>query len=94
MVNSHYESIKELSQKCNLAAYIKVTGSEIDESYKSYGVDLTIFTAEVKETLYGKSDKTIKIVMTGKVDEKEKKIYEIADDPLMNRVLKKNSTNK
>jgi hypothetical protein len=83
--NYNYESIKELSEKCDLAAYIKVTGSEIDESYKAYGVDLTIFTAEVKEALYGKSDKTIKIVMTGKVDEKEKKIYEIADDPLMNK---------
>lgn len=56
---------------------------ETDDKYKSYGVDLTIYTAEIRESLFGKKDGTIRIVMTGMVDEKERKIYEIVDDPLM-----------
>ena len=79
----NYESIRELADNCDLAAYIKVTGMTIDDKYKSYGVYLTVFTAEIQESLYGKRDETIRIVMTGKIDEKENKIYEIADDPLM-----------
>lgn len=80
----NYESVRELTNSCELAAYVKITGMETSDKYKSYGVDLTIYTAEIQESLFGKKDGTIRIVMTGKIDDKEKKIYEIVDDPLMN----------
>ena len=79
----NYESVNELADNCDLAAYVTITGMETDDKYKSYGVDLTIYTAEIRESLFGKKDGTIRIVMTGMVDEKERKIYEIVDDPLM-----------
>jgi len=80
----NYESVRELTNSCDLAAYIKITGMETSDKYKEYGVDLTIYTAEIQESLFGKKDGTIRIMMTGKIDDKEKKIYEIVDDPLMN----------
>lgn len=79
----NYEDVSELTENCDLAAYISVTGWESNHKYKDYGVDLTVFTAEIQDSLFGKKDGTVRIVMTGKIDEKEKKIYEIADDPLM-----------
>lgn len=79
----NYENVQELADNCDLAAYVTITGLETDDKYKAYGVDLTIYTAEIRESLFGKEQGTIRIVMTGKIDEKEKKIYEIADDPLM-----------
>lgn len=79
----NYENVRELADNCDLAAYVTITGLETDNRHKSYGVALTIYTAEITESLFGKKDGTIRIVMTGTVDEKEKKIYEIVDDPLM-----------
>ena len=79
----NYEDVSELTENCDLAAYISVTGWESNHKYKDYGVDLTVFTAEIQDSLFGKKEGTVRIVMTGKIDEKEKIIYEIADDPLM-----------
>lgn len=79
----NYESVRELADTCDLAAYVTIIEQETDERYNSYGIDLTIYTAEIRESLFGQSDGKIHIVMTGKIDEKEKKIYEIIDDPLM-----------
>jgi len=79
----NYEDVSELADSCDLAAYVSVTGWEPNNKYKDSGIDLTVYTAEILDSLFGKQEGTIRIVMTGRIDEKEKKIYEIADDPLM-----------
>ncbi len=81
----NYGSVKELAEACDIAAYVKIKDLKFDDSYSSYGVKLTVYTAEICESLYGKEKGEIQIVMTGGIDESEKKIYEIADDPLMKK---------
>lgn len=79
----NYADVHELVDNSDLAAYVKITGMENDDTYKAYGIDLTIYTAEIRESLLGRANGSIQIVMTGKIDEEGKKIYEIVDDPLM-----------
>lgn len=79
----NYADVHDLADHCDLAAYVKITGMENNDSLKAYGIDLTIYTAEIQESLFGKENGSIQLVMTGKIDEEEKKIYEIIDDPLM-----------
>lgn len=79
----NYGSVRELAESCDLAAYVKITGRDDDDKYKSIGVNMTIYTAEIQESLFGQKEGTIRIVMTGKIDDEEKKVYEIVDDPLM-----------
>lgn len=81
----NYESVEEMAHSCDIIAIVKITGSDIDNSYSAYNVLLTVYNAEVKQLIYGKSEDKIKIVMTGGIDEAAKKIYEVADDPLMNK---------
>lgn len=80
----NYGSVEEMAQTCDLIAIVRITGSNIDNAYSNYNVLLTVYSAEIKQLIYGKSEENIKIVMTGGVDETTKKIYEIVDDPLMN----------
>lgn len=79
----NYENISELARDCDLAAYVTITGWNNNDEYESSGVDLVNYTAEIKDSLIGPKEGNITIVMTGKIDETDKKIYEISDDPLM-----------
>ncbi len=79
----NYESVEELSKSSDLIAIVKVKGMKNDDTYSAYAVKLTIYDVEIKQLIYGEYEGDIKVVMTGGIDEAEKKIYEIADDPLM-----------
>ena len=80
----NYESVEELAKNCDLAANVSITGWKDNDKYERYGVNIIIYTAKIQESLFGEQEGTIRIVMTGKIDEKNKKIYEITEDPLMN----------
>lgn len=76
----NYASVKELAEACDLAAYVSIKDRRLDSSSE---IVFTIYTAEIRESLYGEEKDEIKIIMTGGIVEDEKKIYEISDDPLM-----------
>ena len=48
----NYEDVSELTENCDLAAYISVTGWESNHKYKDYGVEA------VNNILTGKTDKS------------------------------------
>lgn len=75
-----YGSIKEMTQSSDIVAIIKVTGAE---SMLNSGIHFTNYTARVKQLICGNDEKEIKVHMTGGVDDTNKKIYELNDDPLM-----------
>lgn len=76
----NYGSVEALSKSSDIVAVVKITGSK-SEPYG--GLLFTNFDAEVKQLISGNDEKNIKIHMTGGIDEAEKVIYEIEDDPLM-----------
>lgn len=76
----NYGSVRDLAENCDLAAYVKIIEME---AVKDSPIPQTVYTAELLESLFGKEEKSVRIVMTGKIDDNEKKIYEIEDDPLM-----------
>lgn len=76
----NYGSVEELTKSGDIVAIVKITDSK-SEPYG--GMQFTIYDAEIKQLICGNDEKKIKIYMTGGVDENEKKIYEIEDDPLM-----------
>lgn len=75
-----YGSIEEMTQSSDIVAIIKVTDSECEPKN---GIHFTNYTAQVKQLICGNDEKEIKLHMTGGVDDDEKKIYELNDDPLM-----------
>ncbi|MDE6149572.1 MAG: hypothetical protein K2F81_05690 [Ruminococcus sp.] len=81
----NYESIDELTKFSDIIAVISVDGMNLDKTYESYGVTLTKYSAEIKELIYGEEGSKIDIIMTGGIDNVEKKIYEVVDDPLMEK---------
>lgn len=80
----NYEDVEEVSKNSDIIAVVKVVSSTISDKFMQYGVLQTIYTVEVVDAIYGDIGSEIQIVMTGGVSKEQKKIYEIADDPLMN----------
>lgn len=80
----NYENVEEVSKNSDIIAVVKVVSSTISDKFMQYGVLQTIYTVEVVDAIYGDIGSEIQIVMTGGVSKEQKKIYEIADDPLMN----------
>lgn len=80
----NYASVEELSGSSDLIAVISIKEAVADDDFSGVNVLMTKYTATVKELIYGDDSEEIQIVMTGGIDHKEKKIYEITDDPLMN----------
>lgn len=76
----NYGSVEELSKSGDIAAVVKITGAE---SELLNGIRFTTYDAQIEELVAGTNEDSIKIVMTGGIDDTEKKIYELADDPLM-----------
>lgn len=81
----NYENVEELTQHSDIIAIVSISGMEIDKANSEYGVTMTKYSAKVEELVYGEDDANIEIIMTGGIDEDEKKIYEILDDPLMEK---------
>lgn len=79
-----YGSVQELTEASDLIAWVKITG-ERDGGDLMQSISSTVFTAKVKELIYGDGEETVDIIMTGRVDRKEKIICEVADDPLMHK---------
>lgn len=79
----NYADVADLARNSDLIALVSIQEPEKDGSYKISSIRMTQFPAAVVERYYGEEEQEIKIVMTGGIDESEKKIYEIADDPLM-----------
>lgn len=79
-----YGSIKELCEadSLDLIARVKI-GDGIRGNNNN--IIMTVFTAEVEEMIYGSDEDIVNIVMTGGVDHDAKIIYEISDDPLMQK---------
>jgi len=80
----NYEDVEEVSKNSDIIAVVKVVSSTTSDKFMQYGVLQTIYTVEVVDAVYGDIGSEIQIVMTGGVSKEQKKIYEIADDPLMN----------
>ena len=80
----HYGSIKELCEadSLDLIARVKIgDGRQEDKN----GFMMTVFTAKVEELIYGSCEDSVEIIMTGGVDHDAEIIYEISDDPLMQK---------
>lgn len=80
----HYGSIKELCEadSLDLIARVKIgDGKQEDKN----GFMMTVFTAKVEDLIYGSCEDNVNIIMTGWVDHDNKTIYEISDDPLMQK---------
>lgn len=80
----HYGSIKELCEadSLDLIARVKIgDGKQEDKN----GFMRTVFTAKVEDLIYGSCEDNVNIIMTGWVDHDNKTIYEISDDPLMQK---------
>lgn len=75
-----YGSIEEMAKTGDIVAIVKITGTE---SRPDSGINFTNYTADVKQLIRGNDEKEIKIHMTGGIDEEQKVIYELGDDPLM-----------
>ncbi len=80
----NYKDVEEVARNSDIIAVVKVISATPSDKYLQYGVMQTIYTVQVIDDIYGGIGNEIQIVMTGGVSEEEKKIYEIADDPLMN----------
>lgn len=78
--SNYYGSVEELAKASDIVAVIKTTGAECSTQQ---GIHFTTYDAQVKQLVYGTDEKNIQIFMTGGIDEKEKMIYELSDDPLM-----------
>lgn len=78
-----YRDVQEMAESCDLAAYVTIKDMRPDGRYSSHGILMTVYTAEVVESLYGEQQGDIEIIMTGGINDSEKKIYEIDADPLM-----------
>lgn len=76
----NYGSVEELSKSSDIIALVKIIGSE---SAPLNGMNFTIFDAKVEQLIAGADEEKIKIYMTGGIDDAQKKIYELDDDPLM-----------
>lgn len=80
----YYGSIKELCEADSLGLIARVKiGDGIHEN--RYGFNMTVFTAKVEDLIYGSCEDNVDIIMTGWVDHDTKTIYEISDDPLMQK---------
>lgn len=77
----NYGDVAELAQDSDLIALVSI--NQAKSSYVLSGIRMTVFPATVQERIAGEEVKEIQLVMTGGIDEKEKRIYEIPDDPLM-----------
>lgn len=76
----NYRDVQELAQSSELIALAKITG--VKETKQKLGdVPYTIYSAKVKQAIYGTEDgNTFDIYMTG--GETKNEIMEIKDDPL------------
>ncbi len=75
-----YASIEEMAKTSDIVAIVKITGTE---SKPDSGIHFTNYIADVKQLIRGNDEKEITIYMTGGIDEEQKVIYELGDDPLM-----------
>ncbi len=78
----NYGGVKGLCETDELDLVARVKIGEGIQDNKS-GIMTTVFTATVEDLIYGSGEETVNVVMTGGVDHKEKTIFEISDDPLM-----------
>ena len=79
-----YDGIEELCKAESLALIARVKiGDGIQEN--RYGLNMTVFTANVEDLIYGSCEDNVDIIMTGWVDHDTKTIHEISDDPLMKK---------
>ena len=80
----HYNGIEGLckAENLDLIARVKI-GDGIQEN--RIGLNMTVFTAEVEDLIYGSREDNVDIIMTGWVDHDTKTIHEISDDPLMKK---------
>lgn len=76
----NYGNVEELFKSSDIIALVKITGLE---SAPLNGMNFTIFDAKVEQLIAGADEEKIKIYMTGGIDDAQKKIYELDDDPLM-----------
>ncbi len=80
----YYSGIEELckAESLDLIARVKIgDGKQEDKN----GLMMTTFAANVEELIYGNGEDIVNIIMTGGVDHDSKTIYEILDDPLMQK---------
>ena len=80
----YYNGIEELckAESLDLIARVKIDDGK-QENNK--GLMMTTFAANVEELIYGSDEDIVNIVMTGGVNHDTKTIYEISDDPLMQK---------
>ncbi|MGN1126604.1 MAG: hypothetical protein ACI4RI_04120, partial [Ruminococcus sp.] len=77
----NYSSVEELTNNSDLIALININKENLSTD-ECAGIPMSTYTAKVKESVCGcKSGDNVDIVMTGGV--KDKKLYEVSDDPLM-----------
>lgn len=80
----YYGGIEDLckAENLDLIARVKIdNGKQEDKN----GLMMTTFAANVEELIYGSDEDIVNIIMTGGVDHDNKTIYEISDDPLMQK---------
>lgn len=75
-----YGSIEEMTKASDIVAIVKIKDAE---NVLDSGIHFTDYTADVRQLIRGNDEKEIKIHMTGGIDDAEKRIYELNDDPLM-----------
>lgn len=77
-----YGSIEEMTKASDIVAIVKIKGAE---NVLDSGIHFTNYTADVKQLIRGNDEKEITIHMTGGVDDVTKSVYELSDDPLMQK---------
>ena len=79
-----YDGVKGLckTDELDLIARVKIGNSE---QQNRNGLLMTVFTANVKDLIYGNAEDVVNVIMTGGIDHDSKTIYEISDDPLMQK---------
>lgn len=79
-----YKGVKELcgTNDLDLIARVKISGSKQENRN---GFLMTVFTANVEELIYGNAENTVDVIMAGGVDHESKTIFEVSDDPLMQK---------
>lgn len=80
----YYSGVEELckAESLDLIARVKIDDGKQENNN---GFMMTTFAANVEELIYGSDEDIVNIVMTGGVNHDTKTIYEISDDPLMQK---------